>query len=55
VKREVKEVEEVKEVKESDVGCGGCAAEDSGGLAYVVKAEAELPHSKKNGQPRAAR
>jgi len=47
LKREVEEVNEVKDLKESDVGCGGCAAEDLGGLAYVVKAEAELPHSKK--------
>ena len=44
---EEREVKEVKEVQESGVGCGVCATEDLGGRVQVVKAEAELPHSKK--------
>ena len=51
----VKEVEEVNEVKDLGMGCGGCAAEDLGGRVWVVKAEAELPHSKKERAAWAAR
>jgi len=47
LRKEVKEVKEVNEVKDSEMGSGGCAAEELGGLALAVKARASLSHSKK--------